>query len=143
MKSSKRMVPLPCLSNFLKMTSIIPSDNRYPKDVRAVLISFLSIFPELSLSKDLKQFCQSVTYFHKELKSSKVIRPWLLLSNIPEIAECIKFSNIIIMMKLLKLFFQILFTTWKISNLVKKISNLSITKNIFNNIKYINTEENW
>lgn len=83
MKSSKRIVPLPCLSNFLTKVSTKPSESLYPKVVSAILSSFLSIFPEWSLSKERKQFCQSVTYFHNAPKSSKLTWPLLCLSNIP------------------------------------------------------------
>lgn len=54
-----------------------------PKLVNAVLSSFLSMDPELSRSKLRKQFCQSVTYFHREENSWKLIEPELSLSNIP------------------------------------------------------------
>lgn len=77
------MVPFPYRSNFLTKVSIKLSDNRYPKEINAVFNSCLSIFPELSLSKVRKQFCQSVTYFHRAPKSSNVTWPLPLLSNIP------------------------------------------------------------
>jgi hypothetical protein len=93
MKSSKRMVPCPILSNRLTSISTSQSERRYPKEVKAkmknkrvscdksselwlkhspVFNSFLSIDPLLSVSNDLKQFCQSVTYFHKAPKSAKL-----------------------------------------------------------------------
>lgn len=83
MKSSNKIVPLPWRSNFLINVSIRLSDNLYPNDTSAVFSSFLSILPELSLSKDLKQFCQSVTYFHNAPKSSKLTWPLFWRSNIP------------------------------------------------------------
>lgn len=86
MKSSNKIVPLPYLSNFLTSVSTRPSDSLYPNEIRAVFSSCLSMFPELSLSKLRKQFCQSVTYFHSAPKSSKVTWPIPLLSNIPIIS---------------------------------------------------------
>lgn len=86
MKSSNKIVPLPCLSNFLTSVLTKSSDRRYPKLVRAVLSSFLSMLPELSLSNDRKQFCQSVTYFHSAPKSSKLTWPRPCLSNMPIIS---------------------------------------------------------
>lgn len=41
------------------------------------------MFPELSVSNDLKQFCQSVTYFHKAPKSWKLTVPRFSRSNMP------------------------------------------------------------
>lgn len=83
MKSSKSIVPWPCRSNFRTKVPTKFSDNLYPKVVKAFLSSFWSMFPELSRSKDRKQLCQSVTYFHKAPKSSKLMLPLLCLSNIP------------------------------------------------------------
>lgn len=57
--------------------------NLYPKVVTAVLSSPLLIAPDLSLSKDWKHCCQSVTYFHNDPNSSKLIVPFPVLSNIP------------------------------------------------------------
>lgn len=82
-KSSNKMVPRPNLSNFWTMISTTSSDNLYPNAVSAFFNSTLSMFPELSLSNDRKQFCQSVTYFHRAPKSSKDITPLFCLSNIP------------------------------------------------------------
>ena len=48
--------------------SKLKNDN-IPNDVNAFFSSFLSIAPELSLSKVRKHACQSVTYFHSAVKS--------------------------------------------------------------------------
>ena len=63
----------------------MPSFRRYPKEDSAIFSSLASMFPELSLSKPRKQFCKSVTYFHKAPKSSKPMVPRFWRSNIPTI----------------------------------------------------------
>lgn len=89
MKSSKRIVPLPNLSNFLTNISMRLSDNLYPKLVKAVFNSCLSMFPELSLSKFLKHCCQSVTYFQRAPKSWNETVPEFCRSNIPIIRRTV------------------------------------------------------
>lgn len=89
-KSSNKMVPFPWRSNFRISKWMRLSDKRYPKDVRAVLSSFWSMFPELSVSKERKQFCQSVTYFHSAPKSWKLTVPRFSRSNIPIIKRTTK-----------------------------------------------------
>lgn len=89
MKSSKSMVPRPNRSNLRKSKSIILSDSLYPKEVRAVFNSALSMLPELSRSNERKQFCQSVTYFQSAPKSWKDTVPRLSLSNIPIIRRTV------------------------------------------------------
>ena len=54
-----------------------------PNEVSAVFSSLRSIDPELSRSKLRKQFCQSVTYFHRAWNSWKSIAPDCLRSNMP------------------------------------------------------------
>ncbi len=85
MKSSNSIVPLPYRSNLRIKILIKLSDSRYPNAVNAVRNSFLSILPEPSESKERKQFCQSVTYFHNAPKSWKLTVPRFSLSNIPRI----------------------------------------------------------
>lgn len=82
-KSSNSIVPFPWRSNFRTNKPTILSDKRYPNAVSAVFNSFWSIFPELSVSNERKQFCQSVTYFHKAPKSWKLTVPRFSRSNIP------------------------------------------------------------
>lgn len=82
-KSSNNIVPLPNLSNFRIKMLMRLSDNRYPNAVNAVRSSFLSMLPEPSESNERKQFCQSVTYFHRAPKSWKLTVPRFSLSNIP------------------------------------------------------------
>lgn len=93
MKSSKKITPFPLRSYFLSRMSMIPSFKRYPNVISAVFNSFLSIFPELSLSNERKQFCQSVTYFHKAPKSSNDTCPRLCLSNMPIISRTVSGLN--------------------------------------------------
>lgn len=85
MKSSNRMVCLPKRSYFLIRMLTKVSERRYPKEDRAVFSSSRSIFPELSLSNDRKQFCQSVTYFQSAPKSWKLTVPRFSRSNIPNL----------------------------------------------------------
>lgn len=74
-------------------TRNVQSTHLYPKLVNAVLSSFLSMFPELSLSKFLKHCCQSVTYFQRAPKSWKETVPWFCLSNIPIIKRTVSGLN--------------------------------------------------
>lgn len=78
-------VPRPYRSNFRSKMPMRLSERRYPNDVSAVFNSFRSILPELSESNDRKQFCQSVTYFHKAPKSWKLTVPLFSRSNMPSI----------------------------------------------------------
>ena len=63
-----------------------------PNDVSANLSSCRSMLPDLSLSNDLKHFCQSSMYFQSETNSSKLIVDELSRSNIPIIILCIQFT---------------------------------------------------
>lgn len=83
MKSSNRIVPLPCRSNFRNKTFTKLSERRQPNACSAFRSSSRSMLPELSVSNERKQFCQSVTYFHSAPKSWKLTWPRFSRSNIP------------------------------------------------------------
>lgn len=93
MKSSNKMVFCPNRSYFRIKTSTKPSDIRYPNDWSAVFNSFRSMLPELSLSNDLKQLCQSVTYFQSAPKSWKLTEPRFSRSNIPKVKTIFRYKK--------------------------------------------------